>query len=447
MGAPAHRHDVGCALALMVAMIRSLSLLDFKSFAIESTEFGPFTVVIGANASGKSNLRDALRFLHGLSRGYTLAETIGEKWVEGGVLQWQGIRGGAREAARHGSPSFTLATILEVEDQGRLRTAAYTVGVRVDGATPRIMFERFRAPGYNRPFFDTYPDDSPAGGDADHIHARVRQTDKRGRDPSRTFLSDRPILTQLAGRDDIQKTVRDMAAAAIAALGSMRFLDLSPDAMRRPSQPGQKILSDRGENLASVLQLIYQDEATREPMLEWIRELTPMDVRDLTFDTDTTGRVVLSLVEADGNRTSVYSASDGTLRLLAMIAAFLGPATARFYFLEELEVGIHPARLYVLLDLIEQQSRRTGRPPVQVVATTHSPHLLRQLRPETLDHALLVYRDGGAGTSRLVPIHDVPGIDAAALSDPGRLHESAWFENVLAFSGDGAANEPAVLGE
>lgn len=424
-------------------MIQSLSLLNFKSFANESTQFGPFTVVIGANASGKSNLRDAFRFLHGLSRGYTLAETIGEKWVEGGVLQWQGIRGGAREAARHGIPNFGLSTRLEIEDQDRLRTATYTVGVSVDDATPRVMFERFGAQSYNRPFFDTFPDDNPAGGDAEHIHARVRQTNTPGPDPVRAFLSDRPILTQLAGRDGIQKTVRDMAAAAIASLGSMRFLDLSPDAMRRPSQPGQKILSDRGENLASVLQLMYQDEGTREPMLEWIRELTPMDVRDLAFDTDATGRVVLFLVEADGNRTSVYSASDGTLRLLAMIAAFLGPASARFYFLEELEVGIHPARLYVLLDLIEQQSRRTDRPPVQVVATTHSPHLLRQLRPETLRNALLVYRDGGTGTSRLLPIHDVPGIDVEA--DPGRLHESAWFENVLAFSGDGAADEPAVL--
>ena len=226
----------------------------------------------------------------------------------------------------------------------------------------------------------------------------------------------------------------------------MRFLDLSPDAMRRPSLPGQKILSDRGENLASVLQLLYQDGATREPLLEWIRELTPMDVRDLDFDLDATGRVVLSLVEANGHRTSVYSASDGALRLLAMIAALLGPATARFYFLEELEVGIHPARLYLLLDLIEQQSRRTDRPPVQVIASTHSPHLLRQLRPETLNNAVLVYRSDDASASQVIPIREIPGVSEALLNDAGRLHESAWFENVLAFSGDGAPTEPAVMG-
>ena len=52
-------------------------------------------MAIGANATGKSNVRDALRFLHGIARGYTLADTIGEKWGEGGVL-----RGGTVEAAR-----------------------------------------------------------------------------------------------------------------------------------------------------------------------------------------------------------------------------------------------------------------------------------------------------------------------------------------------------------
>lgn len=59
-------------------MIKRLRLHDFKIFADTTVAFGPFTVLIGANASGKSNVRDALRFLHGLGLGYTLAETIDE---------------------------------------------------------------------------------------------------------------------------------------------------------------------------------------------------------------------------------------------------------------------------------------------------------------------------------------------------------------------------------
>ena len=54
-------------------VITSLRLKDFKNFADETLRVGPFTVIVGANASGKSNIRDAFRFLHGIGRDYTLA--------------------------------------------------------------------------------------------------------------------------------------------------------------------------------------------------------------------------------------------------------------------------------------------------------------------------------------------------------------------------------------
>ena len=49
-------------------MITSLRLVDFKNFADETLHLGPFTLIVGANASGKSNIRDAFRFLHGIGR-------------------------------------------------------------------------------------------------------------------------------------------------------------------------------------------------------------------------------------------------------------------------------------------------------------------------------------------------------------------------------------------
>src|SRR5258708_15542550 len=65
--------------------ISRLVLRDFKGFHHAELDMSGFTVVVGTNASGKSNLRDAFRFIHGIGRGYTLAEIIGEKWIEGGV--------------------------------------------------------------------------------------------------------------------------------------------------------------------------------------------------------------------------------------------------------------------------------------------------------------------------------------------------------------------------
>ena len=65
-------------------MLTSLRLRNFKNFADETLRMGPLTVLVGANASGKSNVRDAFRFLHGIGRGYRLADIIGGKYGAGG---------------------------------------------------------------------------------------------------------------------------------------------------------------------------------------------------------------------------------------------------------------------------------------------------------------------------------------------------------------------------
>ena len=97
-------------------MITSLQLKDFKNFADETLCVGPFTVIVGTNASGKSNIRDAFRFLHGIGRGYTLAEIIGGKYL-GGQPEWEAIRGAPREVARFGNLVFGLETTLMLEGQ------------------------------------------------------------------------------------------------------------------------------------------------------------------------------------------------------------------------------------------------------------------------------------------------------------------------------------------
>ena len=97
-------------------MITEIRLRDFKNFADEVLRVGPFTVIVGANASGKSNIRDAFRFLHGIGRGYTLAEVIGGKYGSGGHVEWEPIRGGANELVRAGqrilSVGFTAKPVV-----------------------------------------------------------------------------------------------------------------------------------------------------------------------------------------------------------------------------------------------------------------------------------------------------------------------------------------------
>jgi predicted ATPase len=118
-------------------MFTSLRLERFKNFKDAELKLGPFNVLIGANASGKSNIRDAFRFLHGIARGYSLADIIGEKFGEGGERVWSGIRGGTREIAFSGEPSFALTA------KSLLPTGKGPTGVERDhgGETLRYRIE------------------------------------------------------------------------------------------------------------------------------------------------------------------------------------------------------------------------------------------------------------------------------------------------------------------
>ena len=85
-------------------MITSIRLVNFKNFADETLRVGPFTVIVGANASGKSNIRDAFRFLHGIGRGYTLPDVIGGRYGAGGHVEWE-------HDSRHGQGGSSFRSV------------------------------------------------------------------------------------------------------------------------------------------------------------------------------------------------------------------------------------------------------------------------------------------------------------------------------------------------
>ena len=127
-------------------MLTKLKLENFKNFKEAELSLGPFTLLIGSNASGKSNIRDAFRFLHGVARGYSLAEVMGEKYGEGGELQWRGIRGGANEISYLRSERFNLTVNFEITEPatGVSHQAIYFIEVEISseyGRRPRVVNE------------------------------------------------------------------------------------------------------------------------------------------------------------------------------------------------------------------------------------------------------------------------------------------------------------------
>lgn len=420
-------------------MIRRLKLQQFKNFKDAELVLGPLTILIGTNASGKSNLRDAFRFLHGIARGYTLPEIIGEKYGEGGVLQWRGIRGGPLEVISHGASQFSMEVTFDFEWEGRKSEARYAITVERNAQRGRlvviqealyhgdqIMYEK----GPGQEGYMSGPDQILIPDRSNSIKEKTHLANFSDYSPALTWIED---LLRIASPTDAraQEVVR-VTHAAIAQLGSLRFFDLSPEMMRLPSIPGQTVLGDRGENLSSILQAICEDPQGQQTLTSWIQELTPMDARSFEFPVDLTGKILMTLVEENGQRTSAYSASDGTLRFLAILAALLGPDHAHLYFFEGLENGIHPTRLSLLMNLIEQRVRQSD---LQIIASTHSPQLLQIISPESLEYASLLYKLDGKPDSKIKRLVEFPEQARQVILSRSlaRLYESGWFENTMSF--------------
>ena len=412
-------------------MINALRLVNFKNFADVTLRMGPFTVIVGANASGKSNLRDAFRFLHGIGRGYTLPDVIGGRYGAGGHIEWEQIRGTAKEVVRFGQSRFALSFRMALDHTD----VHYRIRIRVSKSGAfRVVREQLRVGGSL--VYTSHPgsDDPVQSQDDDnHLLLRMAKTGTQKKLGLRIAVRpNQPALTQIQEHSRVVRSHKEWVSQVAQALAGIRFLDLSPDRMRQPAFPGQTVLGDSGENLPTVLKEICADERRKKTLAEWTQALTPMDVDDFEFPTDpTTGRVQLVLVEKNGSRVSAYSASDGTLRFLAMLAALLGTNPARLYVFEEIDNGIHPSRQQLLMDLIEGQ---TAKGNYQVVTTTHSPDLIELVGTDTFESTSVVCRCPDTDDAEIRAVAELPNANKLRKSQGlGRLHRSGWMENAVLF--------------
>ena len=430
-------------------MLTSLRLVDFKNFADETLKLGPFTIIVGANASGKSNIRDAFRVLHGMGREYSLPELLGGKHGASGQLEWGPIRGAMNEIIRLGANSATFGIGIAMNREGRNTNYSIKVGTNQNGSNEfRLQEEVLRSStgpvyklidnaqadpwltfGYDNGRRVKANDSQPV-----LLHALTRTSEwlKDELETAENRAEFRRIF------DEKFKGIQFMIDV-LRSLIMMQFLEFSPGALRSPSVPGATKLGESGDNLPTVLKTIYSDHKRRSVLTSWLRELTPMDVESFEFPIDPSGRIHLRLLEKNGRMISASSASDGTLRFLGILAALLGPNPADLYFLEEIDNGIHPSRLHLLIELIETETKRNG---IQVVATTHSPDVLNLINDTTFGNASVVYRDEDSADAIIRPVAELPRVRELRESQGlGRLHAGGWMEDILSFE---AADAEAI---
>ncbi len=386
-------------------MFKQIRLENFKSFAGpgEPIPLAPVTILVGANASGKSNLLDAFRFLQGIGRGLDVDEILTGKWA-GEHMVFPGLRGGVQEVCWADSEAFSVETLVEPDSSGF--HFEHQIACRIG---PRLGIQR---------------ESCEARGNGKRFSLEPA-------DPNEESVVLRSRLSSLV--DDSEENGRDrfIATRLLNYYEKMRFLDARPELMKKYVPLIVDSLGEHGENLSVVVYRICQDPQKKEQYLDWITALCAPAVKDIRVSKTEGDDVMFQLVEGNGTdkRISVESLSDGTLRFMGILAAMFRAPRGSLFLLEEIENGLHPTRVHLLVELLEQFAQSRG---LQVIATTHSSQVLLELSPEALADVVLFARPeetAGTVTKRL---GDLPHFEEVTQkSSIDRLFTTGWMERAV----------------
>jgi len=394
-------------------MTKTLHIKNFKSLRDVRLNLGALNIFIGSNASGKSNIFDALRVLQGIGCGFTVGEIFDGKPKSATSEVWEGIRGGSSQAPFNGNVTEPLS--FEIE------TVPFPSTPSSRGETYQIAFSKQRVVGEQ---FSS-ADEKIYGPDANLSIPASLALNSSPDDPS-----ERPALHFLAaGIWPGNKNHVETANRFAHSLANMQRLDPIPSVLREYSKvKNASRMGEHGENFAALIQKICGDSATKDAYLSWLKQLRPAEVDDVITLEGAIGEKMFALKEG-GRVFPAPVLSDGTLRFAAITAAFFQPNMPGLLTIEEIENGIHASRLRLLVELLRG---RAENQKTQVIVTTHSPVVLGWLQEREYAHTFFCKRDEVTGESKILPITEIPHFNDIAKRQPiGDLFVEGWMEAAL----------------
>jgi predicted ATPase len=334
-------------------LLRQVKLENLLSFRDTTVELRGLNVLIGANASGKSNLIEAIGLLQAapvdlsaairrLGGVRVVCSLAGSQYSPIAVIECKEINGEplqyrlefSEEARGFLLLRESLGTLAKGNGSGVAYFERILRNVEFDGGKGQAeisptesVFERYKIPT------DTTP---------------ITRVGRR--------LEAIQIYREFRTTSDSQARI----GAAVS------------------SPPTWNKLYDGGGNLAVVLlELGFQElhERVRSYLRRFCERFNDVEIR-----LDDAG-IAKTYIEEAGLLEPLVSwrLSDGTLKFLCLLAVLLDPEPAPLICIEEPEVGLHPEAIQIVAEALVDASERT-----QLIITTHSEALIDGLsdRPE-----------------------------------------------------------------
>ena len=354
--------------------LRRVRIRGYKSIAFCDVTLEPLTILVGRNASGKSNFLDALAFLTDL--------------MDMGVTEAVNRQGGWRFLHCRNSATPSLEIQIEATLAGYQPTLdatySFTLAEERYGLVQvlreeLVLVERKgkRQCGYQfsegRIAWTGSAEDWTLRPNAPYTAQFTRSG----------YLSQSRLLLGVSGSQPVAELAEEFRASHV--------YNFSPTEMRTPKPiRGGPALSNDGHNLARAIEGIREIEPrTIDRIQQYLSNIVPgvkgfrrialgNDYETLQFDYQ----------QSHGNLTQTFDAasmSDGTLRVLASLVAanqiYLPTNASGFIAIEEPETSLHPAAMRALVDALDEATLRT-----QILLTTHSAEMLDNptIKPENI---------------------------------------------------------------
>ncbi len=381
-------------------MISRIEVRGLRALRYVSVDLEGFQVLVGPNGSGKSTLFDALLLVRDILQAGPRAAVLGDerariqpRAVDPLDLGWMRRESTIEIAIEARIPTGRIAgngtafhacryeLVLQLSPEIRIQSETFWLLPSLMQSTPSGRQGRFpfveppqdsivRAPGTKSPEGWRKVVKKVADSGNDYFQSETSNWNNLFRlGPARSALANLPA-------DEEKFPVATWFKAML--LEGVQPLNLHAESMRLPCPPGlpTAYLPD-GSNLAWVIhELETKDPDRLQDWIAHVRTALP-DLRSVrTVDRPEDRKRYFILGYDSGLEAPSWTASDGTLRMLALTLLAYAEWPDQVILIEEPENGIHPRAVETVLEALSRTPRR------QILCATHSPVVVGLVPPE-----------------------------------------------------------------
>jgi len=316
--------------------LEQFTIRNFKSIRMQSLKLGQLNIFIGGNGTGKSNLIQAFRFLREI--------------VTQNLAGYTAIKGGADSLLFFGR---RISSEMEFSLEFGEGDTSNSYRVRLHGTDQDTLIIGEEIAYYHDKNQFPTPFIKP-----------ITSADKESKLKSVNHICAQQVLRDL----ESYRVYHFHDTSDKAAVKS--FCDLEDN----------RFLKADASNLAAFLYYLQRKKLDYFVNIEdTVRQIAPFFDRFILEPSRLNPDKIRLEWKEKGSDTyfNAASISDGTLRFICLATLLLQPELPKVVLLDEPELGLHPAAISLLADLLSSTATHT-----QVLAATQSVTLVNQFQPE-----------------------------------------------------------------